>query len=44
MISALLALFLLALISGLILGFAAIRYKVKGDPLVDKIDAILLQT
>jgi len=44
MISALLALFLLALISGLILGFAAIRFKVKGDPLVDKIDAILPQT
>jgi len=44
MVSALLALLLLAVIFGLILGFAAIRYKVKGDPLVDKIDALLPQT
>ena len=29
---------------GLILGFAAIRFKVDGDPLVDKIDALLPQT
>ena len=29
---------------GLILGYAAIRFRVKGDPLVDKIDAVLPQT
>ncbi len=44
MLEALLALLLLALIFGLILGYAAIRYKVKGDPLVNKIDALLPQT
>jgi electron transport complex protein RnfB len=44
MLSAILALAALAVIFGLILGFAAIRYKVEGDPLVDKIDALLPQT
>ena len=44
MLEALLALLILALVSGLILGFAAIRYKVTGDPLVEKIDALLPQT
>jgi len=44
MISAILALAALAVIFGLILGYAAIRYKVEGDPLVDKIDALLPQT
>ncbi len=34
----------LAGIFGLILGFAAVRFKVEGDPIVDKIDAILPQT
>ena len=34
----------LALILGLILGYAAIKFKVDGDPLVDQIDAILPQT
>ena len=29
---------------GLVLGFAAVRYRVQGDPLVDKIDALLPQT
>jgi electron transport complex protein RnfB len=29
---------------GLVLGYSAIRFKVEGDPLVDKIDAILPQT
>ena len=29
---------------GLLLGFAAVRFKVEGDPIVDKIDAILPQT
>ena len=35
---------LLALSLGLILGYAAIRFKVEGNPLVDQIDAILPQT
>ncbi len=29
---------------GLILGYAAIRFKVEGNPIVDQIDAILPQT
>jgi electron transport complex protein RnfB len=29
---------------GLVLGYSSIRFKVEGDPLVDKIDAILPQT
>ncbi|WP_088331703.1 electron transport complex subunit RsxB [Lacimicrobium sp. SS2-24] len=41
---ALLAIGALALIFGLILGYAAVRFKVKSDPLVDQIDAILPQT
>ena len=44
MLSALLALGILGALFGLLLGYAAIRYKVEGDPLVDKIDAILPQT
>ena len=35
---------LLGLIFGLGLGWAAIRFRVKGDPLVDRIDALLPQT
>ncbi len=34
----------LALLLGVVLGYAALRFKVEGDPLVDKIDAILPQT
>ncbi len=44
MLSALIALGALGILFGLLLGYAAIRYKVEGDPLVDKIDAILPQT
>ena len=44
MISAILALTLLAAAFGLVLGYAAIRFKVEGDPLVDQIDKILPQT
>ncbi len=29
---------------GIVLGYSAIRFKVEGDPIVDKIDAILPQT
>lgn len=41
---ALIAIGALALLFGLILGYAAVRFKVKSDPLVDQIDAILPQT
>lgn len=44
MLTALLAITLLALILGLVLGFASIRFKVEGDPIVDQIDKILPQT
>ncbi len=44
MLSAVLALGGLAGAFGLVLGFAAIRLRVEGDPLVDQIDAILPQT
>jgi electron transport complex protein RnfB len=44
MITALLVMALGAIILGAALGFAAIRFKVEGDPLVDKINALLPQT
>jgi electron transport complex protein RnfB len=44
MIAAVIALSVMAVVFGLILGFAAIRFKVEGDPLVDRIDALLPQT
>ena len=44
MLAAILALCALATVFGLVLGYAAVRYKVQGDPLVDKIDALLPQT
>ena len=44
MLTAVVALTLLALAFGLLLGFASVRFKVEGDPLADQIDAILPQT
>jgi electron transport complex protein RnfB len=44
MISAILVICGMAAIFGLLLGYAAIRYKVEGNPLADKVDAILPQT
>ena len=41
---ALLAIGALALIFGLILGYASVRFKVESDPLVEQIDEILPQT
>lgn len=35
---------ILGLVFGAILGYAAIKYKVEGDPIVDQLDAILPQT
>jgi electron transport complex protein RnfB len=44
MVAAILVLTTLAVLFGLLLGFASIRFKVEGDPVVDQIDAILPQT
>jgi electron transport complex protein RnfB len=44
MLTAVVAVAILALAFGLLLGFAAVRFKVEGDPLADQIDAILPQT
>ena len=44
MLTAVIALTLLALILGLLLGFASVKFKVEGDPIVDQIDKILPQT
>jgi len=43
-LTALLAIGLLALLFGLVLGFAAVKFKVESDPLVEQIDQILPQT
>jgi electron transport complex protein RnfB len=43
-IFAVVALGALALAFGLVLGYASIRFKVEGDPLVEQIDAVLPQT
>ncbi len=44
MLTAILALGSLALLIGLVLAYAAIRFRVKSDPVVDRIDALLPQT
>jgi electron transport complex protein RnfB len=44
MLTAILAITLLALIFGLLLGYASIKFKVDGDPIADQIDKILPQT
>ncbi len=44
MILAILTISLMAGLFGLILGYAAIRFKVEGNPIVDQIDALLPQT
>ena len=43
-VSALITLGLLAAVFGAFLGFAAIKFKVEGDPLVDQVDELLPQT
>ncbi|UTA46998.1 electron transport complex subunit RsxB [Simiduia sp. 21SJ11W-1] len=43
-VSALIALGSLSLLFGAVLGFAAVRFKVEGDPIVEQIDALLPQT
>jgi electron transport complex protein RnfB len=44
MLSALLVMAALAIVLGAVLGYAAIKFHVEGNPLVDKIDAVLPQT
>ena len=44
MLAALLVMALGAVVLGAALGYAAVRFRVEGDPLVEKIDAILPQT
>lgn len=44
MLTAVIVFTLLALAFGLLLGYAAIRYKVEGNPVVDQINALLPQT
>lgn len=41
---AILVLALLALAFGIILGFAAVKFHVQADPIVDQLDALLPQT
>lgn len=43
-LTAVIVLALVATVFGALLGFAAIKFKVEGDPIVDQIDAILPQT
>ena len=44
MIGAILVMILLAVVLGAVLGFASIKFKVEGNPLVEKVDAALPQT
>src|SRR5574340_527575 len=44
MLNALLVMASLAIVLGAVLGFSAIKFRVEGNPLVDRIDAILPQT
>jgi len=44
MITALLAMIGIALFLGTVLGYSAIKFRVQGNPLVDKIDSVLPQT
>ncbi|MBF7729768.1 electron transport complex subunit RsxB [Pseudomonas sp. N040] len=43
-LSAVLALLALCLVCGAILGFAAVRFKVEGDPIAEQVNALLPQT
>jgi len=44
MLTAIITMCVLAAIFGLVLGFIAIKFRIEGDPVVDKIDALLPQT
>jgi electron transport complex protein RnfB len=43
-ITAIVALLILAVVFGALLGFASVRFKVDGNPIVDQIDSLLPQT
>ncbi|GAB3095199.1 electron transport complex subunit RsxB [Aestuariicella hydrocarbonica] len=43
-LAALIALVALALVFGAVLGYAAVQFKVEGDPIVDQLDELLPQT
>jgi electron transport complex protein RnfB len=43
-LSAIIALALICLVAGAILGYAAVRFRVEGDPIVEQINALLPQT
>ncbi|MDY6890767.1 MAG: electron transport complex subunit RsxB [Pseudomonadota bacterium] len=43
-LSAILILFCLAVVFGVILGYASVRFRVEGNPIVDQIDSLLPQT
>ncbi len=44
MLTAIVAITLMALFFGLVLGYASIRFKIEGDPVADQIDKLLPQT
>ena len=44
MLTAVIALGTVAALIGLVLGYAAIRFRVESDPIVDQVDALLPQT
>lgn len=44
MVSAVIAMTALAVLFGLLLGFAAVRFRTEGDPVVERVDALLPQT
>ncbi len=44
MLTVIIALAVIAALFGIVLGYAAIRFKVEGDPIVEQIDSILPQT
>mgnify|MGYP001817122321 CR=1 FL=1 len=44
MLTAMLAIGILSALFGLLLGYAAIRFRIEGDPVVDQVDALLPQT
>ena len=43
-LTAVVVLLLLALVFGAVLGYAAVRFRVEGDPIVEQINALLPQT
>jgi len=43
-LAAILTLLIIAIVFGALLGFASVKFKVEGDPLIEQVDAILPQT